>query len=117
MTTRIYPLANTRHDDIEQIAYRPVRFQRVSQLPFGMNNVIILAPDPLPLQITGPFQLRDDPLHRALGNPDRQSHFTQRLLRISSQTNQNMSMIRKKIPVGCANLRHRNGRLNYSRMK
>lgn len=72
-----------------------------------MNNVAILAPHPLTFQIAGPLQFRYDALHRPLRNPHREGHFTQRLLRISGQTNQNMSVICKKIPVGRNCLRHK----------
>lgn len=72
-----------------------------------MNDVAILAPHPLAFQIAGPLQFRYDTLHRPLRNPNRDGHFTQGLLRGSGQTNQNMGMICKKIPVGRGCLSHK----------
>lgn len=113
MPTQIAALVDTRHDQVEQVPDRPVCFQRMPQASPGMDDIAVLATDPLPLQISRLLQLGHDTLHCALRDADRECHLAQGLLPIPGQTNQDMGMIRKKIPLWRYRFRHS---LNKSRL-
>lgn len=94
MPAQVDVLARTGHDDVEQIPYGAVRFQRVPEPPLGVDHVAILPSDPFALQIPRRLQLGNDPLDRTLRNAHRNGHFAEGLLRLAGEANQYMRVIR-----------------------
>ncbi len=106
MTTHIAASTGAWHDQVKQVTDCPVRLERMPESPLGVNHVRILTPDPLPFEVSGPLQLGHDALHRALSDAHCKGNFTQRLLPITRQADQNVGMIGEKIPVRGGCLRH-----------
>jgi hypothetical protein len=76
-----------------------VRLKLMPESLPGVDDIAILAADPLALQVSGLLQLGHDTLDGSLRDAHRYGHFSQWLLRIACQTDQHMGMIRKKIPL------------------
>lgn len=87
MAANIVALRSPRNDHIHEVTDRPMRLQGMTQTSFSMDYIVILATNPLTLEIACTFKLRDDPLHRTLSDSHSQSDFTKRLSRITRQAN------------------------------
>lgn len=69
------------------------------QTPFAMDDISILPPDSLPLQIACVFQFRYNTLDCTLGDANGKGDFPKRLFPVPCQTNQDMRVICEEIPM------------------
>jgi hypothetical protein len=91
-----------------------VALDGMPQTDSRVNRVPIPAPLAPPHDHTGLLELRDDPLHRALGDPDLFGHTAQGLFRIAGQTEENVAVVAEKSPTGrCRRRRFRHGALRH----
>src|SRR5437868_4224584 len=89
----------------EQLPERKSRVE-LAPRPSLAKHVPVAPAVPLPQEVTALLQLGDDPLHRALGDPDPLSDLAQRQRRLLRNAAQDVEVIGEKPPGRTAHERH-----------
>lgn len=71
---------------------------RVPHREIGMYLVAVPPPRSLPFEVAGRFEVGDDALHRALGDPHVGCHIPDPHLRVPGETDQDMAVVGQERP-------------------
>lgn len=63
------------------------------------DPIAVLSADFFPLNVLFAFQIRDDPLHSPLSNPDLQGYFAKHHGGVTGEQDQDMGMVGEKRPA------------------
>ena len=86
-------------DQRNEIANRAMRLDRMPQVPFRQNAVMILAADLFALNEAARLQVGKKSLHGSFGNPNLPGHFSQHQRRVAGQQQQHMRVVRQERPA------------------